>query len=74
MKNTYEKEASVAEVNTIGLDIAKMSFKLTALMLRAIRFSADGSHEEKYWSFSQGSRSALWPWRLVAGRPTGLVS
>jgi len=65
---------SIAQVITIGLDIAKNVFQAHGADAADRQVFSQRIARGKVLDFSPGNRSASWRWRLVAGRITGPVS
>ena len=69
-----EREPSMGEITTIGLDLAKHVFQVHGIDADGRRFCVNSCGAAKCWRSSAGCRAVWWDWRLVRRPTTGLES
>jgi hypothetical protein len=73
LANHQEREPSMSEITTIGLDLAK-HVRFTALMPRVPPFWVNDCGGDKCWRSSAECRAVWSGWKRVPRRTTGRAS
>jgi hypothetical protein len=73
-KPAADREPSMNEITTVGLDLAKNVFQVHAVDAGGTRFCASSFGGRRCWHSSADYRGVWWGWRRVRRRITGRAS